>query len=102
MPLRRRLSTGPRADRRRSSSNSTLFIAKSSILRLNIIPLLKRVDGVRGFTTTIKKRIKKGANLKPRKIRIAKAKRKAKGLIIILSLSLRPILRPKPSLRRLK
>ena len=101
LPPRRRLSTGPRADRRRSSLNSALSIARNTILRPNITPSPRRVDGVRGPVTIRERRInRRGASPKPRRTRTI-AKGRANGLIITLSLSLRPILRPKPLLHRL-
>ena len=59
------------------------------------------MDGVRGPAITRERRInRRGASPKPRKIRTV-VKGRVNDLIIILSLSLRPILRPKPLLYRL-
>ena len=85
------------ADKRKSSLNSILFIIRSFIPYLNIILLLKRVNGVKGpIIIIIGKRILRGVSLKLRKIRIIRVKGRVKGFIIILSLSLRLISRPKP------
>ena len=89
------------ADRRRSLLNFILFIIRSFIPRLNIIPLLKRADGVKGPIITIIGRRKKGVSLNLKR-KIIKGKVRVNGLIIILNLSLKPILYLKPSLRRLK
>ena len=85
------------ADRHRSSSNSILSIIWSSIPRLNIIPLLRKADGVKGPIITIIKRRKKGVNLSLKR-KIIKGKVKVNGLIIILNLNLKFILYPKFSL----
>ena len=88
------------ANKCRSLLNSILSIVKSSILRLNIIFLLRRTDGVKGPVIIIIKRRKKGVNLSLKK-KIIKGKVKVNGLIIILNLNLKPILYLKPSLYRL-
>ena len=86
---------GLMADKCKNSLNSILSIIRNSIPRLNIILLLKRVNGVKGLIIIIiGRRIQRGVSLKPRRIRITGVKGRAKRLIVILSLSLRPISRP--------
>ena len=89
------------ADKGKSLLNSILFIVRSSIPHLNIIPLLRRADGVKGPAITIIRRRKRGVNLSLRR-RVIKGKIRVNGLIIILNLSLKSILYLKPSLRRLR
>ena len=55
----------------KNSLNFILFIMKSSILRLNIIPALKRVTGVKGPIIIIGKKV---INLNLKIIRIRKAR----------------------------
>ena len=86
------------ADKCRSSLNSILFIVRSSILYLNIILLLRRADGVKGPAITIIRKRKREVNLSLKR-KVIKGKVKVNGFIVILNLSLRPILYPKPSLR---
>ena len=47
---------GLMADKRKSSLNSILFIIRSSILRLNIIFLLRKVNKVKGLIIIIIRR----------------------------------------------
>ena len=60
---------------------------------MNVIPVLRRVAGGKGLIIIIIGR--KVISLRPKTIRIPKAKRKIKGFTIIPNLSLRPILYPK-------